>query len=57
MSVSYLLAGHWPYHTGVAHPNEYLQQRLVSEGAETSILEQVLARLQLRHDCDVHFVA
>ena len=43
MSVSYLLSGHWPYYTGVAHPDEHLQQRLQNEGSHTSIVEQVRA--------------
>ena len=44
MSVSYLLSGHWPYYTGVAHPDEHLQQRLQNEGSHTSIVEQVRSR-------------
>ena len=40
ISLSYLLAGNWPYHTGEIHPNEYLQLRL-QDGGDKSLIEQV----------------
>ncbi len=40
ISLSYLLAGNWPYYTGEIHPNEYLQLRL-QDGGDASLVEQV----------------
>lgn len=40
ITLSYMLAGNWPYYNGLPHPVEFLQYRL-QENKQYSLLEQV----------------
>jgi len=41
ISLSYILAGHWPYYNGEPHSDEALNSRLAHLDADTSLVLQV----------------
>lgn len=41
ITLSYMLAGNWPYYNDLPHPIDFLQNRL-EENKEYSLLEQVI---------------